>query len=377
MSDQSEVRAAYLHVPFCRHHCGYCNFSVIAGRDDLIGSFFSALATELSWLEQPREVDTLYFGGGTPTHLPADKLKELCELAKHWHPLAEDYEWTVEANPGDLDSQHVDVLAEQGVNRVSLGSQSFEPEKLRLLERDHLAEDIARAVSLVKQANMEVSLDLIFAVPGETLANWAADLREALALQPDHISTYGLTFEKGTSFYNRLQNSELASLPEELEREMYLCAIDQLTAAGLEHYEVSNFAMPGCRSKHNQVYWSGSGYFAAGPGAARYVDGRRETNHRSTTTYLKRVLAGESPVAESETLESAERAREFLIFSLRRLEGIEREVFQARTGFELDALAGDTLGQFVAEGLLADDGSCVRLTREGLLVSDSLWPELV
>ncbi len=377
MCDSLSERAAYLHVPFCKHHCGYCNFSVIAGRDDLLGSFMTALATELSWLGQPREVDTLYFGGGTPTHLPVEELQELCELATHWHPLADGYEWTVEANPGDLDSERVDVLAQQGVNRISLGAQSFQDAKLRLLERDHVADDIAHTVELVTQAGMQVSIDLIFAVPGETSADWHEDLRQALALSPDHVSTYGLTFEKGTPFYSRLLKSELTSVPEELEREMYLSAIDQLTASGFEHYEVSNFAKPGCRSRHNQVYWSGAGYYAAGPGAARYVDGRRETNHRSTTTYLKRVLAGESPVAESERLEPAQKAREFLIFSLRRLEGIDRKTFLAKTGYELNALVAETLSRFVAEGLLADDGDTVRLTRQGLLVSDCLWPELV
>lgn len=377
MCDSLSERAAYLHVPFCKHHCGYCNFSVIAGRDDLLGSFMTALATELSWLGQPREVDTLYFGGGTPTHLPVEELQELCELATHWHPLADGYEWTVEANPGDLDSERVDVLAQQGVNRISLGAQSFQDAKLRLLERDHVADDIAHTVELVTQTGMQVSIDLIFAVPGETSADWHEDLRQALALSPDHVSTYGLTFEKGTPFYSRLLKSELTSVPEELEREMYLSAIDQLTASGFEHYEVSNFAKPGCRSRHNQVYWSGAGYYAAGPGAARYVDGRRETNHRSTTTYLKRVLAGESPVAESERLEPAQKAREFLIFSLRRLEGIDRKTFLAKTGYELNALVAETLSRFVAEGLLADDGDTVRLTRQGLLVSDCLWPELV
>lgn len=340
-------------------------------------SFLAAIEQELAQLGQPREVNTLYFGGGTPTHLPPAELDRLCRLARHWHPLAAGYEWTVEANPADLDQARLDVLGSHGVNRVSLGAQSFQDEHLATLERDHQADDIAGCVQRIKAAGMQVALDLIFAVPGQTFDQWQADLRSALALQPDHISTYGLTFEKGTQFYNRLQHGDLATADEQLERDMYLLAIDTLTAVGMEHYEISNFAAPGRRSRHNEVYWSGDGFFAVGPGAARYVDGVRETNHRSTTTYLKRVLAGESPIAERECLQPEQRARELLIFSLRRLEGIDREEFQAKTNFDLDELVDDVLGLYVEQGLFADDGETVKLTRKGLLVSDSLWPEML
>jgi oxygen-independent coproporphyrinogen-3 oxidase len=377
MQHHTSPRAAYIHIPFCVHRCGYCNFSVIAGRDDLIGPVLNSISRELSWLGLPREVYTLYFGGGTPTYLAPDKLKSFCETVLQWHPLAPNYEWTVEANPADLDEQKIAVLAEQGVNRLSLGSQSFSDDKLKLLERDHTAADIEHAVSLSRQAAMGVSLDLIFAAPGETLADWLDDLRRAIELAPDHISTYGLTFEQGTSFWNRQLHGELHAVDEGLERDMYLAAIDTLATAGFEHYEVSNFARPGKRSRHNETYWSGRGYFAAGPGAARYVDGVRSTNHRSTTTYVERIQSGKSPIAEEETLSDEDRAREHLVFALRRLEGITRSDFTDRTGFDLDALAGHAIARFVELGMLADDGERVRLTREGLLVSDSLWPELL
>jgi len=370
-------RSAYLHVPFCRHRCGYCNFSVVAGRLDLVDSFLEAISKELSLLGAPQEVDTLYFGGGTPSQLTPTQLRQLCQLALKWHPLADDYEWTVEANPSDVDRERLAVLASHGVNRISLGAQSFRADKLKLLERDHLAADILQAVRLAREAGMHVAIDLIFAAPKETLLQWQADLDEVLLLNPEHISTYGLTFEKGTTFWNRLAKNQLAQLPEELERDMYLAAIDRLSLAGWEHYEVSNFARPGQRSRHNEAYWSGRGYFAAGPGAARYVDGVRETNHRSTTTYLQRVLSGQSPIAERECLDPVQRAREYLVFSLRRLEGVARNTFQEHTGKTLDELAGKDIARFVDEDMLADDGHTVRLTRAGLLVSDSLWPELL
>jgi oxygen-independent coproporphyrinogen-3 oxidase len=284
------ARAAYIHVPFCRHHCGYCNFTVVAGRNDLVEPLLAAIATELGWLGQSREVDTLYFGGGTPTYLPPTHLKRLSETVLHWHPLADGYEWTVEANPGDVDTERLAVLAEAGVNRLSLGGQSFNRQKLTLLERSHDALDIERAVFESRKARMAVSLDLIFGVPGETLVDWQADLRKTLDLAPDHVSTYGLTFEKGTQFWNRKQRGELVEIDEGLERDMYLAAIDMLTAEGFEHYEVSNFAGPECRSRHNETYWSGRSYFAAGPGASRYVDGRRETNHPTSTACSRASL---------------------------------------------------------------------------------------
>ena len=373
----STPRSAYIHVPFCVHRCGYCNFALIADRRDLVEPYLEALATELTKLAHPREVDTLYFGGGTPTYLSSEQLSRLCETVLRWHPVAENYEWTVEANPGDLDATRVEVLARCGVNRLSLGAQSFQDEKLCRLERDHRREDILQAVDLARSLNLRVSIDLIFAAPDETLAQWNADLEEAIRLGPDHISTYGLTFEQGTTFWNRLERDELKQVSDQTEREMYLLAIDRLSRADFEHYEISNFARSGQRSRHNETYWSGDGYFAAGPGAARYVDGVRETNHRSTTTYLKRVLSGESPVFEREQLDDEQRAREQLIFSLRRLEGIEPQRFQSRTGYAIEQLAGTHITRFVELGLLEQTDSTLRLTQEGLLVSDSLWPDLL
>ena len=376
-SSITDPRSAYIHVPFCAHRCGYCNFTLVAGRDDLIEPYLTAIGRELSWLEWPREVDTLFFGGGTPTQLRGGQLERLLTTVLAWHPLAAGHEFSVEANPADIDAATVRALADHGVTRISLGAQSFNAGKLRRLERDHQPADIARAVELIRAAGLHVALDLIFAAPDETLVDWQADLAAALSLQPDHVSTYGLTFERGTSFWSRLTHNQVARAPEELERSMYAAAIDTLTAAGFEHYEVSNFARPGHRCRHNEAYWSGDEYFAAGPGASRHVAGVRETNHRSTTTYLKRVLAGESPVAEREQLPPEDRARELLVFALRRLGGVERDWFKARTGFDIDQLARPALSDFMHLGLLSDDGHSVRLTRAGLFVSDALWPKFL
>jgi oxygen-independent coproporphyrinogen III oxidase len=370
-------RAAYIHVPFCARRCGYCNFTLIAGRDDLIGAYLDAIKRELATLGDPQPVDTLFFGGGTPTHLPAGHLARLLRLVANWLPLTGGGEFSVEANPADLDEDRVRLLAEAGVNRISLGVQSFDDRKLAALERDHGAADIGRSYDLARRHIPSVSLDLIFAAPEESLADWRADLDAALRLRPDHVSTYGLTFERGTTFWGRLQRGMLAALPDDTQRDMYAAAIDTLSAAGFEHYEVSNFARPDHRCRHNEVYWAGESYYAFGPGAARYIAGRRETNHRSTTTYIHRVLSGESPVAEAEELSPEDRAREALVLGLRRMAGVDRADFARRTGFDLDALAGADLGPHITAGRLLDDGHSIRLSREGLFVSDAIWPDIL
>ncbi len=373
----SPPRSAYIHVPFCKHRCGYCDFAVIAGRDDLVDAYLDALAVELSWLGGPRPVDTLYFGGGTPSQLDERQLSRLCEVVLATHPLVEGGEWTVEANPESLPPERLRILADHGVTRISLGVQSFNNDKLQALDRDHTRETAERAAKLVKNAGMQVSLDLIFAAPGEMLAAWRKDLGDAVSLAPDHISTYGLTYERGTAFTTARDRGGVQELDEELQRTMYAEAMDALAAAEYEHYEVSNFARPGRRSRHNEVYWAGEEYFAAGPGAARYVAGVRETNQRSTLAYLKCIESGQSPTADREELPPERRARERLVLGLRRLRGVDKREFAGKTGYDVDALAGREITKFAALGLLEDDAERVCLTREGLFVSDALWPELL
>lgn len=372
-----QPRSAYIHVPFCRHRCGYCNFTLIAGRDDLIGAYLEALAKELAWLERPREVDTLFLGGGTPTHLSPHELESLLDLVLRWFPLATNAEFSVEANPADITSERAAVLASFGVTRVSLGCQSFDGAKLRTLERDHDAAQIKYAVETCQKFAQSVSLDLIFGVPGESLEVWKNDLAQGLALAPQHLSTYGLTIEKGTPFFMRSERGELIKAGEDLEATMYEVAIDTLAANGLEHYEVSNFARPKFACRHNQTYWRHQPFFAAGPGAASFLGGTRSVNHRSTTTYLNRIAAGESPIAESETLSAEDSARERLVFGLRELAGVHLGEFYAATGFRVEVLGGRALEEFLAIGMLEIIAERLRLTRRGLLISDALWPELL
>jgi oxygen-independent coproporphyrinogen-3 oxidase len=367
-----DPHAAYIHVPFCAHHCGYCDFAVVAGKDALIDRYLQALRTELASLAEPRPVKTLFLGGGTPTHLAPLQLVRLLDSILQWLPLANDHEFSVEANPATLTDDKLKVLAEHGVNRLSLGAQSFHADTLRVLERDHHSNDIRRAVESARKRIRNVSLDLIFGVPGQSLQQWINDLAEAIAMDIDHISTYGLTYEKGTRLWKDRERGQITALDEDTELAMYEAAMDLLSADGLEQYEISSFARPGFRCRHNQVYWANHAYFGFGMGAARYVQGQREVNTRDLQAYIRKSLAGESVTMQSERLGNEERARETMMLNLRRVEGIQRAQFQMQTGWEVEQLAGDAIRRNVERGILEDDGKSVHLTRRGRCVADSV-----
>ena len=368
--------AAYVHVPFCRHRCGYCNFSVLAGRDDLADTFLDALQIELASMDQPKSVDTLFIGGGTPTHFDAPWLERFLTLVCRWFVLTNDAsEFTVEANPNDITPQKLAILKDYGVNRLSLGVQSFNHAKLRVLERSHSPEEAKAAVACAADVIGNVSIDLIFAVPNETPAFWRADLETAVSLPIEHLSTYGLTIEKGTQFWNRKQRGLLENVVEDDELKMYRDAMERLNAASFEHYEVSNFARHQRLCQHNLTYWRGMGWYAAGPGAAAFVDGTRLVNHRSTTTYIRRLLSGRSPIAESEQLTMEQLIRERVAFGLRMLAGFD--LCDAGPLEIVDFLLGDTLTHLMQLGMLNRNGSKVTLTGRGLLVSDAVLAEIL
>jgi oxygen-independent coproporphyrinogen III oxidase len=371
-------RAAYVHVPFCAYHCGYCDFAVVAGRDDLIDDYLAALATELSTLGTPTPVQTLFLGGGTPTHLSPAQLDRLLTNVARWLPLTGAApEFTVEANPDTLTGDKVAVLADHGVTRVSLGAQSFHPHLLQTLDRAHEPAQIPRAVETARRRIAQVSLDLIFGVPGQTAEEWNDDLQRALGLEPDHLSTYGLTYEKGTPLWKRRRRGELVALNEDAELGLYATAIDTLGSAGFEHYEISNFARPGRRCRHNETYWANEAYFGFGVGAARYVRGRREINSRDLNAYIRNARAGEPCAFQSEELDPVERAKETMAVQLRRCDGIDRVAFRTQTDRDLDAVAGPALEKLVGQGYLDDDGRRVCLTRQGKYVADAIIERLL
>ena len=371
-------RSAYVHIPFCAHKCGYCDFASLAGADHLADRYLLALEQEIARVGEPREVETIFIGGGTPTRLDAWQLDRLLAMVRRWFPLAPGGEWTVEANPGTLDEQKVRVLAQGGVNRVSLGAQSFQPALLRALERNHTPDEVPRALDLIRPHFARWSFDLIFGVPGSTPAMWELDLETALALAPDHLSCYGLVYEKGTALWKQERAGHVQPVDEEAERAMYEHTIDRLGAQGLSMYEISNFARPGHESRHNLIYWANLAYFGVGLGAARYVNGVRSSNTRDLPAYLKRIEAGLDATGPTETLDSEPRARETAVLMLRRtVRGLDRAEFATQTGFDFDDLAGPALPRHRSRGLLDDDGQRVRFTREGIFLADTVLSDLL
>lgn len=376
----STPRALYVHVPFCRRRCGYCNFAITTNQAFTV-DFFRALRLELNQIGSPLSLDTVFIGGGTPSTLPVDQWRQLLDMITELTDATPLSEWTIEANPEDLaapdGAEKVSLAAERGVTRWSLGVQSFLASKRANLERVHTNQDVDQAIALCRQAGGHVAVDLIFAAPQESLADWRRDLAELLRRDVDHVSTYGLTYEKGAPFWGRLRRGELRPVPEDEERSMYLAARSTLVNAGFEHYEVSNYARPGKGCRHNETYWQCRPYYAVGPGAARYVNGVREVNHRSTTTWMRRLFHGESAVAEREVIDAELAARERLVFGLRMLDGLRLDLFYAETGYRVEQLCGATLDDYVRAGWWQVADGKLSLTTEGILISDSLWPALL
>ncbi|MBI1324996.1 radical SAM family heme chaperone HemW [bacterium] len=365
-------RSAYLHIPFCAHKCGYCDFASVAGQDDLADAYLDALRHEIRRsLDDLPSLDTIFVGGGTPTRLSALQLERFCDIVRDTFRLLPGYEWTIEANPGTLDRDKVAILARHGVTRVSLGAQSFDSDALAALERNHAPRDVFRSVELVREAGLKWSLDLIFGAPGSSTRTWNSDLDTVLGLAPYHLSCYGLVYEKGTELWKRLQAGLVEPVDEDLEASMYETTIDRLSAAGLDQYEISNYAKSGFECRHNLVYWRNDAYYGFGLGAARYVAGLRATNIRDLPGYIRRIERGEDVTGPSERLSPLERAGETATLMIRRTSiGIGRADFFIRTGFELDALFGPVLRKHESNGLISDDGHTIHLTRKGIMLAD-------
>ena len=371
--------SAYIHVPFCLHRCGYCDFTVITDRDDLIDAYLDCLAWEFQQtLTIPRPMQTVFIGGGTPSYLSALHLRRLLELIAEWFPLQACGEYSIECNPEQFTSERMDEITAAGVNRISLGVQAFDAEHLRTLERSHVPETVADVVARLRARGAEnLAFDLIFGVPGQTVADWERTLAIALELAPVHLSTYGLTFEKGTAFWGARQKGWLRAVDEESERSMYALTMDVLPGQGFAQYELSNFARAGFECRHNQVYWRAEPYYGFGPGAANYVDGVRATNHRSVTTWIKRIQAGEHGIADREELSLEVQRREAVMLGLRQTIGIDEQHFMERFEVPVRDLAPKAYDRFLEANLLERAGGQLRLTQEGRFIADSIMAEFL
>ena len=364
----------YIHVPFCARKCGYCDFySVPLAGGRPAEEYLGALERECEGLPEGFAPETVFLGGGTPTVLSAAELDHLFELIARRVNLSRVTEWTCEANPGTLDAEKIRALRRAGVNRVSLGVQSFDDRVLAFLGRIHTGRQASESFRLLRGEGFDnVSLDLIFAVPGAPAGALERDLDQAIALNPEHLSVYGLTFEDGTPLARRRDAGEVRELDEEEQLRQFRVVRDTLKGAGFHHYEISSYARPGRECRHNLLYWGPGEFLGLGPAAHSHWAGRRWANARR----LEEWAAG-APREFEEALDPEARAREALVFGLRRLDGVEREKFCQETGFDYHALRGGEIAWLVQLGMLEETDNRLRLTEKGLVVSNAVFAELV
>ena len=369
-----KMAGLYIHIPFCRSRCIYCGFYSTT-LDSLRQKYVEALIKELELRSGycNSQWQTVYIGGGTPSTLNAHQLNRIfdaidCSKAK---------EVTIECNPDDVDDDFVKQLSDLPVNRVSMGAQTFSDDRLRFLRRRHSADDVAKAVQRLRRAGIDnISVDLMYGFPEETMDDWERDIAEALQLGVEHISAYCLMYEEGTPLYNMREEGNIVEVYEELTRAMYYQLIDRLESAGYEHYELSNFALPRKRSCHNSSYWTGVPYMGIGASAHSFDGESRQWNVDNLPIYINKVENGEIPCTK-ELLDTNERYNDMVMLSLRTREGLDLNLLERKFGGDARKECISSAQKYVDSGLLRVEDSMMHLAREGLYVSDMIMSELM
>ena len=368
---QKKPTSAYVHIPFCTQICYYCDFSKVFIKNQPVDSYLEHLLQEFHSYDI-QKLRTLYIGGGTPTALSAPQLEVLLDGLTKNLDLSVLEELTIEANPGDLDEDKIVVLKNSAVNRVSLGVQTFDDKMLKKIGRSHLEKDIYENIDRLKLAGLDnISIDLIYALPGQTMDQVKDNVAKAIALDIPHMSLYSLILENHTVFMNRMRRGKLPLPKEELEAEMFDYIISKLEKAGFEHYEISNFSKPGFESRHNLMYWDNAEYYGIGAGASGYVDGIRYKNHGPIRHYLKAVEEGNASIHE-EHLSLREQMEEEMFLGLRKKTGVSKARFEEKFGTSFEDLYGQVVRDLCHQGLLQVEGQQIRMTKKGLFLGDTV-----
>ncbi|MFI3887699.1 radical SAM family heme chaperone HemW [Streptococcus parauberis] len=368
--------SAYVHIPFCTQICYYCDFSKVFIKNQPVDDYLRALIAEFRSFGI-KKLRTIYIGGGTPTSITAQQLDYLLtELVKDLDlPYLE--EFTIEANPGDLTPDKIEVMKKSAVNRVSLGVQTFNDKHLKQIGRSHNEAQIYSTIDSLKEAGFHnISIDLIYALPGQTLDQVKENVAKALALDIPHLSLYSLILEHHTIFMNKMRRGKLNLPTEDLEAEMFTYIINEMEANGFEHYEISNFGKPGFFSQHNLMYWNNDEYYGCGAGASGYLDGVRYRNRVPIQHYLSAVEAGDARLT-NEVLTANEKMEEELFLGLRKKTGVSKSRFQGKFGISFDSRYGQIVDKLVKRGLLQEDQDQVRMTKKGLFLGDSVAEEFI
>ena len=371
----------YIHIPFCRQKCLYCDFPSWAGKEEQMQEYVDALTKEIknrSSEYADRKVVSVFFGGGTPTTLSIPMLEQLMQAVLENWDISEDAEITTEANPGTLDREMADALKKMGFNRLSMGVQAWQNRLLKELGRIHTIESFQENYQAVREAGFEnVNTDLMFALPNQTMADWQETVKNIVTLEPEHISAYSLILEEGTPFFDRYEKGELEPAEEELDREMYHWVVDYLAEMGYEQYEISNFAKNGRQSRHNRIYWQAEEYLGMGLGSHSYMEGERFHNIYDLQEYIKADGDGSLLKEEIEVITEEDALAEFMFLGLRLTEGVSFRRFRERFGQEMKNIYGSQIEELVRDDLLEEDETGIRLTRRGVDISNFVFEKFL
>ena len=374
-------RSAYIHIPFCEHICYYCDFAKVMLEGQPVDEYIEMLLREMRLTIEKttiKELDTIYIGGGTPTSLTAKQLERLLEGMRKILPFDDKHEFTVEANPGDLTVEKLCVMRDFGVNRISLGVQTFDDKLLKKIGRKHTAKDVFSTMKVLeKEAFDNVSIDLIYALPSQTMESFQETLNIALSLGLPHYSLYSLILENKTMFMNWVRQGKLTLPNEDVQADMFERTIHAMQKNGLYQYEVSNFAKKGFESQHNLMYWNNEHYYGFGAGASGYLESVRYRNHAPIQHYLRPLRENKLPILEEEILSLKNQMEEEMFLGLRKRQGVSKERFTKKFGCSFDGVYGKIVSRLAGQGLLEEKNGFVCLTEQGLFIGNTVFEEFL
>ncbi|MBP2241686.1 oxygen-independent coproporphyrinogen-3 oxidase [Cytobacillus eiseniae] len=373
------MKAAYIHIPFCEHICHYCDFNKVFLKGQPVDAYLDSLAKEMEMTMTMKQtptnyLETIFIGGGTPTALNESQLEKLCQMIKDHLPYNNKTEFTFEANPGDLSAEKLRILFQAGVNRISFGVQTFNEELLKRIGRVHRAKDVYQSIDLAKNTGFEnISIDLMYSLPGQTLADFKETLHTSFSLDIKHYSGYSLIIEPKTIFYNLMQKGKLPSPGEDVEAEMYDTLMEEMDKHGFKQYEISNFSKPGYESQHNLTYWNNEWYYGFGAGAHGYVNGYRMANHGPLKKYMDAIKMEQLPVLEKHQVSRKEQIEEEMFLGLRKTAGVNMMHFQNKYEEDLMDLFKDEIHDLSNRELIVIANDHIQLTKKGRFLGNEVF----
>ena len=377
------ARGVYIHIPFCHQICNYCDFNKVFFKNQPVDEYIEALGREMAMAVESRphafeKIETVFLGGGTPTALSAQQITRLLELIRTYIPTEHVVEFSSEANPDELSEDKLVALFDGGVNRLSMGVQSFDQDLLKRIGRTHSNEHVYETVALAKKVGFtNLSIDLMYGLPHQTMEQWKETLKLALELDLPHYSAYSLIVEPKTIFYIQYAKGRLALPTEDLEADMYDVLMREMEGHGLLQYEISNFAKPGFASVHNKIYWDNDEYAGFGAGAHGYVDGVRYSNHAPIKKYIESVEAGQLPILHEHQVSPLERLEEQMFLGLRKVEGVDAHIFEGKFNETIWDRYRTVIEDLVHNGLLESDAKGIRLTKKGRFVGNEVFQQFL